>query len=160
MLTFAAIKPYMARWTVPSLRFVVSQAHGIPSGPHGELARSQWRLFIAMTYRSRYNIDGVSMTFHPPRFNERGDSILKVMASIENLLRSLNNLNEHLHQVSCILISTSFALNCPQSFYYYIASGKNRYIPIGDYMIVFGMLIAGTALYVCSHLLHFSCTAT
>lgn len=45
---------------------------------------------------------------------------------LEGTLRSLNNVQEHLHQ----------------SFYYYLLPSPRTYIPIGHYMISFGMLFS------------------
>lgn len=113
-------KPYVASWVPNTLRFVLSQARGLPDGPHGDLAR--------------YNIDGLTFRFEQKNIPVE---ISAPVRSLENLIRSINNLNEHLHQ----------------SFYYYLITDLFSYIPIGDYMIFFGMVIGGTVLFVRSLLL-------
>ena len=53
---------------------------------------------------------------------------------LEGIIRCLSNLIEHFHQ----------------SFYYYLLTTTFRYIPIGQYMITFGMILGSVSVFLAS----------
>ncbi|CAH8821526.1 unnamed protein product, partial [Trichobilharzia szidati] len=85
---------------------VWTQSTNSPSGLHGPLINYQ---IPAITLRGNYK----KRTDDP-----RSSEILYVMRLLEGILRSLNNLQERLHQ----------------SFWYYLLPNPYRYISIGVYM--------------------------
>eukprot|EP01126_Amoeba_proteus_P066729 TRINITY_DN9715_c0_g1_i4.p1 TRINITY_DN9715_c0_g1~~TRINITY_DN9715_c0_g1_i4.p1 ORF type:complete len:651 (-),score=100.89 TRINITY_DN9715_c0_g1_i4:45-1838(-) len=85
------------------LSFMKQQAMDVPEGNHG--------------IDGKYNIDSITLRFHG-----RGNLKLGLISRImDGTLRSLNNIQEHLHQ----------------SFYYYLLPSSKTYVPIGHYMIPF-----------------------
>ena len=97
--------------------FMIDQAIGVPTGDHA--------------YFNRYRIDSITIRmgdlpvtskysgrYRPPT---QGN----VVSGVVGLLRSLNNLLEHLHQ----------------SFYFYVLTAQNRYLSIAEYSVSIGLLV-------------------
>lgn len=98
------------------INFMINQALGIPTGDHG--------IF------NLYRIDAITLKALPG--DNRQTSMENYPKLIEAVVRSLNNLIEHLHQ----------------SFYYYLLPHVATYISIGEYMISLGLVVAGMTLHV------------
>jgi len=96
------------------LNMMVSQATGVPSGNHG--------LF------HRFGIEAVTLEGVTVRSKRRAQADFHTLGRIvEGTFRSLNNLLERFHQ----------------SFFFYILTSGSRYISIGLYMPMFGLLAGG-----------------
>jgi len=96
------------------LNMMVSQATGVPSGNHG--------LF------HRFGIEAVTLEGVTVRSKRRAPADFHTLGRIvEGTFRSLNNLLERFHQ----------------SFFFYILTSGSRYISIGLYMPMFGLLAGG-----------------
>jgi len=96
------------------LNMMTSQATGVPSGNHG--------LF------HRFGIEAVTLEGVHKRMKGRHKADFYTLGRItEGIFRSLNNLLERFHQ----------------SFFFYILSSGNRYISIGMYMPMIGLLGGG-----------------
>jgi GPI-anchor transamidase subunit GAA1 len=78
---------------------------------------------------SRFFIDSLTLSPVSGSRREQFDARSLVVV-VEGTFRSLNNLLERFHQ----------------SFYYYLLPSPSTYVPIGDYMIMLGMLLAGFGL--------------
>jgi len=99
------------------LNMMATQATGVPSGNHG--------LF------HRFGIE--ALTLEGVSFRKKGRvpaDLLTLGRVIEGTFRSLNNLLERFHQ----------------SFFFYILPSSGRYVSIGLYMPMFGMLAGGFLL--------------
>ena len=96
------------------LNMMVSQATGVPSGNHG--------LF------HRFGIEAVTLKGVTVESRRRAPADFHTLGMIvEGTFRSLNNLLERFHQ----------------SFFFYILTSGSRYISIGLYMPMFGLLAGG-----------------
>eukprot|EP00088_Acartia_fossae_P023362 TRINITY_DN2439_c0_g1_i6.p1 TRINITY_DN2439_c0_g1~~TRINITY_DN2439_c0_g1_i6.p1 ORF type:complete len:660 (-),score=121.18 TRINITY_DN2439_c0_g1_i6:861-2840(-) len=93
---------------------MTSQSTGVPSGNHG--------LF------HRFGIEAVTLEglYHRRKGRMKAD-FLTLGRIVEGVFRSLNNLLERFHQ----------------SFFFYLLCGGSRYISIGMYMPMFGLLAIG-----------------
>lgn len=99
------------------LNMMTSQATGVPSGNHG--------LF------HRFGIEAVTLEgIHSRRKNKPRADFYTLGRIIEGSYRSLNNLLERFHQ----------------SFFFYLLSSGSRYVSIGMYMPMFGLLAGGSVL--------------
>lgn len=107
---------------------VLRQATGVPSGNHG--------LF------HRFGIEALTIegANHRSKRRRRPESDLYAMGRVvEGVFRSLNNLLERFHQ----------------SFFFYLLPSSNRYVSIGMYMPMFGLL--GGSLVVAAIGIWFEC---
>jgi glycosylphosphatidylinositol transamidase len=106
-----ALGPYVPRKLV---NFMARQALGVPTGDHG--------------WFTKYRVDAVTIsTDHPVTSSSvRAIAQKDVAKHVISLLRSLNNLLEHLHQ----------------SFYFYVLTGPSRYLSIAEYSVSLGLLLA------------------
>jgi len=96
------------------LNMMVSQATGVPSGNHG--------LF------HRFGIEAVTLEGVTVKSRKRAPADFHTLGRIvEGTFRSLNNLLERFHQ----------------SFFFYILTSGSRYISIGLYMPMYGLLAGG-----------------
>eukprot|EP00092_Neocalanus_flemingeri_P071307 GFUD01087632.1.p1 GENE.GFUD01087632.1~~GFUD01087632.1.p1 ORF type:complete len:650 (-),score=226.04 GFUD01087632.1:40-1989(-) len=96
------------------LNMMASQATGVPSGNHG--------LF------HRFGIEAVTLEGVTVRSKRRAPADFHTLGRIvEGTFRSLNNLLERFHQ----------------SFFFYILTSGSRYVSIGLYMPMFGLLAGG-----------------
>jgi len=96
------------------LNMVASQATGVPSGNHG--------LF------HRFGIEAVTLEGVTVKSRKRAPADFHTLGRIvEGTFRSLNNLLERFHQ----------------SFFFYILTSGSRYISIGLYMPMYGLLAGG-----------------
>jgi len=96
------------------LNMMASQATGVPSGNHG--------LF------HRFGIEAVTLEGVTVKSRKRAPADFHTLGRIvEGTFRSLNNLLERFHQ----------------SFFFYILTSGSRYISIGLYMPMYGLLAGG-----------------
>lgn len=102
--------------------FMARQAAGLPTGDHA--------------YFTRYRIDAITLTASVPVAAAAAAGAAAAVGQAEfgvlvvGLLRSLNNLLEHLHQ----------------SFYFYILIGPMHYLSIAMYSVSIALLLAPLAL--------------
>jgi len=123
MMMGAEDHPRPSSWTgyLRSLKtlasMMVSQVTGVPDGNHG--------LF------HRFGIEAVTLegVTHKSKRRAQGDFFI-LGRIVEGTFRSLNNLLERFHQ----------------SFFFYVLSAGGRYISIGMYMPMFGLLAGGFLL--------------
>lgn len=97
--------------------FMIDQAIGVPTGDHA--------------YFNRYRIDSITIRMgdlpvvskYSNRYKTPTQS--NVVYGVVGLIRSLNNLLEHLHQ----------------SFYFYILTNQHRYLSIAEYSVSIGLIV-------------------
>ena len=96
---------------------MTTQATGVPSGNHG--------------LYHRFSIEAITLEGVTTRMKKRPQGDFHVLGRIiEGTFRSLNNLLERFHQ----------------SFFFYLLPSTGRYVSIGLYMPMFGLLAAGLPL--------------
>ena len=97
--------------------FMIDQAIGVPTGDHA--------------YFNRYRIDSITIRMGDLPVVSKYSSRYKtptqknVVDGVIGLIRSLNNLLEHLHQ----------------SFYFYILTNQHRYLSIAEYSVSIGLIV-------------------
>ena len=99
------------------MAMMASQASGVPSGNHG--------------LYHRFSIEAITLEGITSRNRKRQPADFHTLGKIiEGTFRSLNNLLERFHQ----------------SFFFYLLPSVGRYVSIGLYMPMFGVLAAGLPL--------------
>ena len=97
--------------------FMIDQAIGVPTGDHA--------------YFNRYRIDSITIRMGDLPVVSKYSSRYKtptqknVVDGVIGLIRSLNNLLEHLHQ----------------SFYFYVLTNQHRYLSIAEYSVSIGLIV-------------------
>ncbi|XP_065065367.1 glycosylphosphatidylinositol anchor attachment 1 protein-like isoform X2 [Rhopilema esculentum] len=98
-------------------RCILRLASGYPTGEHG--------------YYVKYRIEAVTLRNSAVEKYGKEASFNEMGRTVEGIFRSLNNLQEHMHQ----------------SFFMYLLPAGNRYISIALYMPVLGCILIGPLLH-------------
>lgn len=97
--------------------FMIDQAIGVPTGDHA--------------YFNRYRIDSITIRMGDLPVTSKSSGRYRtptqsnVVYGVVGLIRSLNNLLEHLHQ----------------SFYFYVLTNHHRYLSIAEYSVSIGLIV-------------------